>query len=83
MTSNTLAGAIADRLPVVPDESNPFWSLRLEDLLSSLNSSRDGLAEAEAQRRLARHGPNSLRPDTSGHIIRLPLRQFGSPIVCS
>jgi hypothetical protein len=29
MTSNTLAGAIADRSPVVPDESNPFWSLTL------------------------------------------------------
>ena len=58
-----------------------FWSLTLQDLLSSLNSSRAGLAAAEAERRLAQHGPNSLRPDTNGRIIRLLLRQFGSPIV--
>ncbi len=59
----------------------PFWSLTLQDLLLLLNSSRAGLAAAEAERRLAQHGPNSLRPDTNGRIIRLLLRQFTSPIV--
>jgi Mg2+-importing ATPase len=81
MSSNTLAAAIADRSAVVPDESSPFWSLTLQDLLASLNSSFDGLAAAEAERRLAQHGPNSLRADTNDRIIRLLLRQFGSPIV--
>jgi P-type Mg2+ transporter len=81
MRSNTVAADSADRAAVVPDGSSPFWSLTLQDLLSSLNSSPDGLATAEAERRLAQHGPNSLRADSNGRIIRLLLRQFGSPIV--
>ena len=81
MTSNTLAGSIADRSPVVSDDSDQFWSLPLRDLLSSLNSSPNGLTATEAVRRLAQHGPNSLKADTNSRIIRLLLRQFGSPIV--
>jgi P-type Mg2+ transporter len=62
-------------------KADPFWSLTLQELLSSLNSSPDGLSGAEAERRLAQHGPNSLRADTNGRFMRLLLRQFGSPMV--
>ena len=59
----------------------PFWSLQLHDLLSSLETSPDGLTTAEVERRLAEHGPNTLGAATDGHVISLLLRQFGSPIV--
>jgi P-type Mg2+ transporter len=75
------AATPADRLETRHSVIDNFWSVPLQDVLSSLNSSRAGLAEAEAERRLAQHGPNALRPDHNGHIIRLLLRQFGSPIV--
>src|SRR5215212_4787219 len=81
MRSNTLVSGRVDRGSVVSDDSCPFWSQTLEDLLSSLNSSLDGLARAEAERRLVQHGPNALGADSSGRVIRLLLRQFGSPIV--
>jgi Mg2+-importing ATPase len=58
-----------------------FWSLSVNDLLSSVAGSPDGLTTADAERRLAEHGPNTLGSASNDHIIRLLLRQFGSPIV--
>src|SRR5262245_11160787 len=58
-----------------------FWSLQLHDLLSSLDTSSDGLTTADAERRLAEHGPNTLGASANGHVLGLLLRQFGSPIV--
>jgi P-type Mg2+ transporter len=66
----------------VPRTSKPdFWSLAAPDLLSSLSASRDGLTTEDAERRLAEYGPNTLGPATNGHVVRLLVRQFGSPIV--
>ena len=62
-------------------DSTQFWSVPLQDLLSSLDAKPDGLATADAERRLARHGPNTLAAGTNGHVLALLLRQFGSPIV--
>jgi Mg2+-importing ATPase len=62
-------------------ESGSFWSLDLQNLLSSLATSADGLTTAEAERRLAVHGLNTIGGSANGHIVRLLLRQFGSPIV--
>ena len=74
-------GATAPPVDSRATETDGFWNLPLLDVLSSLGSSAQGLASAEAERRLAQHGPNTLAADTSGHIVRLLLRQFGSPIV--
>ena len=60
---------------------DPFWSLQLHALLSSLDASPDGLTTADVERRLAEHGPNTLGAAANGHVIGLLLRQFGSPIV--
>ena len=62
-------------------ESSSFWSLQLQNLLSSLATSADGLTTAEAERRLAVHGSNTIGASANGHIVRLLLRQFASPIV--
>jgi Mg2+-importing ATPase len=62
-------------------KSSSFWSLQLQELLSSLATSVDGLTTAEAERRLAAHGSNTIGAAANGHIVRLLLRQFASPIV--
>jgi Mg2+-importing ATPase len=76
-----LDAGVVDRPAVVPDGSSPFWSLPLPDLLASMHSSPDGLAAADAERRLTQHGPISSGANATLRIIRLLLRQFGSPIV--
>jgi P-type Mg2+ transporter len=66
---------------VAPISRPDFWSLGVADLLSSLAASRDGLTTEDAGRRLAEYGPNTLGAATNGHVMRLLVRQFGSPIV--
>jgi Mg2+-importing ATPase len=46
-----------------------------------LGSSEAGLSEAEAKRRLARHGPNALTAERPLSAWRLLARQFTSPLV--
>lgn len=57
------------------------WSLPVEKLLATVQSKPDGLAEAEAQARLARNGPNTLAARKSASWPALLLGQFKSPIV--
>ncbi|KAF0652615.1 cation transport ATPase [Cyanobium sp. Copco_Reservoir_LC18] len=42
--------------------SQPIWSLPLEDVHRALQTTPEGLGSAEAERRLARFGPNRLPP---------------------
>jgi P-type Mg2+ transporter len=81
MRTSTLAARLVGHPSMPPAEGTPFWTLPLSDLLSSLGSSSNGLTAADAGARLEEHGPNSIGADTNGHIVRLLLRQFGSPIV--
>jgi Mg2+-importing ATPase len=59
----------------------PFWSVPDAELLSSLGSSRQGLAAAEAARRLARDGPNRIRGSDTPGTLALLARQFATPLV--
>ncbi len=52
----------------------------LEALFASFRSSKDGLSDAEARRRLARFGPNELAAKGVS-AWRVALRQFRSPMV--
>jgi Mg2+-importing ATPase len=63
-----------------PNLSN-FWSLPVEELLRQLETSDAGLAADEAQHRLARFGPNSLKPAARTTTLALLLAQFTSPII--
>lgn len=38
----------------------PIWTLALDDVYLSLDTHAEGLTDLEAQRRLARYGPNEL-----------------------
>ena len=58
-----------------------FWSIPSAELLRWLETTPQGLSDAEAQQRLLRHGPNLLRPKRRGGSLALFLAQFKSPII--
>jgi Mg2+-importing ATPase len=61
--------------------SNIHWSLQPERLFVALNSSPQGLSQAEAQARLERSGPNLIQTREKATAFSLFLRQFKSPII--
>jgi Mg2+-importing ATPase len=61
--------------------SRSFWSADEEDLLQSLDSSRNGLSTEEAIARLKREGPNIVRQRKEEGLISSLLIQFKSPII--
>ena len=58
----------------------PYWHQPARDLLQELNSSPQGLPEAEAEPRLQTYGPNRLQPRQRHDALMLFLAQFKSPI---
>ena len=63
------------------DNLNPFWSQPLDQLLTTLDSTPDGLSADEAARRLQQVGPNTLRAGHQTTALGLFLNQFKSPLV--
>ena len=64
-----------------PHPAPPYWSRSSEQLLADLESQPSGLSMAEAALRLARSGPNRLRPDSALSSWRLLLGQIRSPLL--
>lgn len=64
-----------------PGAASAFWARSADRLLAELHSDAAGLSDGEAQDRLARYGPNSIRADVALSWARLLLRQFASPLV--
>jgi P-type Mg2+ transporter len=67
--------------PGCPQASGPWWSRDPALLLDELRSNPQGLSHAEASRRLAAGGPNTMvdvRVVTPWHLLA---RQFASPLV--
>lgn len=58
-----------------------FWELSAAELLRSLESSGEGLSQAEAERRLAGQGANRIREGERYKAFFLLLGQFKSPII--
>jgi Mg2+-importing ATPase len=58
-----------------------FWGLSAAELLRSLDSSAEGLSQAEAKRRLAVYGANRIRAGKKHNSFFLLLGQFKSPII--
>jgi H+-transporting ATPase len=52
-------------------------SLSLDELLQQLDTSRDGLSDAEAQRRLAEDGPNAIEEHHRSAVIEFLSRYWG------
>ena len=58
-----------------------FWDMPLQDLLTQLGTSPQGLTSEEAARRLRQYGPNTLRPESRFAGLLQFLRMFANPLV--
>ncbi|TAL19816.1 HAD family hydrolase [Patescibacteria group bacterium] len=59
----------------------PFWSLPPGEVLTSLETSTNGLDEAEAKRRLQTFGPNAIAIPRRLPRLRIVANQFKSPLI--
>ena len=62
-----------------PAPSNDLKSLPMSELQTRLNSSPDGLSQAEAQKRLTQYGPNEIAEKKTNEILKF-LTYFWGPI---
>ncbi len=58
-----------------------YWTLPPEQLLSSMDATRDGLPSADAERRLKQYGLNAIQARRRSAALALFLNQFKSPLV--
>ena len=58
-----------------------FWSLPAREQFDRLQTSAQGLASREAQRRLAEMSSNLLKPKGRSGALALLLNQFKSPMI--
>lgn len=63
-------------------DGDPVWhGLSVDEILETIRSRKEGLAQEEAERRLAEYGPNSLRAHRGTSVWRILLRQFKSVVI--
>jgi Mg2+-importing ATPase len=61
--------------------SSEFWSIPAEQIISELQTGRQGLSKEEARRRLGLYGRNTLKPPKRSDALFLLLAQFKSPLI--
>jgi P-type Mg2+ transporter len=61
--------------------ASAFWCVSATEMLQQLGTTREGLSDEEARRRLIRYGANLLRPQKRLNALTLLLAQFKSPII--
>ncbi len=71
--------APAARPPTKPLANDEFKSLPMPELLARLETSPNGLSQAEAQKRLAKYGPNELEEKKTSLLLKF-LGYFWGPI---
>ncbi len=59
----------------------PWHTLPVDSVMKQVGARREGLATAEATRRLQEHGPNALREAAAVHPLTILLGQFKSLVV--
>jgi H+-transporting ATPase len=74
-----LPGAPGSEPGPVPDAKDDLKSLPVEEVEKRLESSPDGLSQAEAEKRLARYGPNEIEEKKENPLLKL-LTYFWGPI---
>jgi magnesium-transporting ATPase (P-type) len=78
-------GADAKKRNVVMTETNPMHTPAhaesIETVIDTLNTNRSGLSQAEAEARLARFGPNSLRPPKRRSAFMRFMLQFHNVLI--
>ena len=62
-------------------ENHQFWSKPAEQILQELQTTLQGLSNAEATRRLSVYGANRIKPHKGSGFIALLVNQFKSPII--
>ena len=64
-------------------DQNPssFWSISTTELLARLQVTANGITSAEAKKRIASYGANSLKPQKQSGTFGLLVGQFKSPII--
>jgi magnesium-transporting ATPase (P-type) len=71
-----------DRVASADDTTLVHWhALATEEVEERLGASRSGLTSAEAEERLARHGPNTIEEDKPPSDLAILLHQFTSPLI--
>jgi Mg2+-importing ATPase len=61
--------------------TQPFWSISTTELLTKLHVTASGITTAEAKKRIASYGANSLKPKKQSGTFTLLVGQFKSPII--
>ena len=61
--------------------SHPFWSISVAELLNSLHATEGGLTTNEARKRLTTYGANRLKQQKRSDAFSLIVAQFNSPII--
>ncbi len=64
-----------------PNEKQKLSALPIEKIIKELKTSRKGLSQKEAKRRLRRDGPNKLPEFKTDNLFSIFLRQFKSPFI--
>jgi Mg2+-importing ATPase len=62
-------------------DAAPYWAIDPTEVCRRLTSAPEGLSEAEARRRLRRHGPNELRAQQSRSALRILTAQIDNPLL--
>src|SRR6266498_2364612 len=62
-------------------KDNAYWNIPADQLLTSLQTTQNGLSAADAEKRLKEVGPNSLTVTRRATPLILFLNQFKSPLV--
>lgn len=63
------------------DLKQKFWSMPLDEILKSLEASKDGLTGNKAKEKLTTYGPNSIKEKKNNSALNLLISQFKSPII--
>ena len=58
-----------------------YWGIKTEDLLSALKTTKNGLTQQEADKRIKQYGGNALQKRKQATALILFLSQFKSPLV--
>ncbi|MFO8184688.1 MAG: HAD-IC family P-type ATPase [Candidatus Aegiribacteria sp.] len=64
-----------------PKRSSNWHSLTSEQVIEHLDSTKDGLSDDEAERRLSQYGGNTLESGGGPGILEIAVRQIRSPLI--
>ena len=69
-----------ERIELLKDYSDPFWSMPWQSVLKRMKSSEDGLTDSEVATRLLRHGKNEIIEDGPNKISKIVISNVLNPI---